>query len=41
MSSIAEKLGMKSEDVAKNKKLKCMKKLQVIVLEKFDKSDFF
>jgi RNA polymerase sigma-70 factor (ECF subfamily) len=41
MSAIAEKLGMKSEDVAKNKKLKCMKKLQVIVLEKFDKSDFF
>lgn len=41
MSLIAEKLGMKSEDVAKNKKLKCMKKLQEIVFEKFDKSDFF
>jgi RNA polymerase sigma-70 factor (ECF subfamily) len=41
MSLIAEKLGMKSEDVAKNKKLKCMKKLQEVVLNKFDKSDFF
>jgi len=41
MEVIAEKMEFKNEDVAKNKKLKCLRRLQIITLERFEKTDFF
>lgn len=41
MSDIASEMDFKNEDVAKNKKLKCLKKLQYITFGRYDKEDFF
>lgn len=41
MEVIAEKMEFKNEDVAKNKKLKCLRRLQILTLERFEKTDFF
>jgi RNA polymerase sigma factor (sigma-70 family) len=41
MELIAEKMDFKNEDVAKNKKLKCLRRLQILTLERYEKTDFF
>jgi RNA polymerase sigma-70 factor (ECF subfamily) len=41
MEDIAHEMDFKNEDVAKNKKLKCLKRLQHIAFGRYDKTDFF
>lgn len=41
MDSIAGEMNFKNEDVSKNKKLKCLKRLQELTFERYSKSDFF
>ena len=41
MEKIAEKMDFKNDDVSKNKKLKCLKKLQELTFERYEKADFF
>ena len=41
MDKIAAEMDFKNEDVAKNKKLKCLRRLQHLAFDRYDKSDFF
>jgi RNA polymerase sigma-70 factor (ECF subfamily) len=41
MEDIAHEMAFKNEDVAKNKKLKCLRRLQHLAFERYDKTDFF
>lgn len=41
MEEIAAEMEFKNEDVAKNKKLKCLRRLQHLAFERYDKTDFF
>ena len=41
MEKIAEKMDFKNDDVSKNKKLKCLRKLQELTFERYEKADFF
>lgn len=41
MDMIAKEMDFKNDDVAKNKKLKCLKRLQSLVFERFKRTDFF
>lgn len=41
MEDIAQEMDFKNEDVAKNKKLKCLRRLQHLAFERYDKTDFF
>jgi RNA polymerase sigma factor (sigma-70 family) len=41
MDDIATEMNFKNEDVAKNKKLKCLRKLQQLAFNRYDKTDFF
>lgn len=41
MEDIAHEMNFKNEDVAKNKKLKCLRKLQHLTFGRYDKTDFF
>jgi RNA polymerase sigma factor (sigma-70 family) len=41
MEDIAQKMEFKNEDVAKNKKLKCLRRLQQLAFGRYDKTDFF
>lgn len=41
MEDIASEMEFKNEDVAKNKKLKCLRRLQHMAFDRYDKSDFF
>jgi RNA polymerase sigma factor (sigma-70 family) len=41
MEDIAGEMDFKNEDVAKNKKLKCLKRLQHIAFGRYEKTDFF
>jgi DNA-directed RNA polymerase specialized sigma24 family protein len=41
MEDIAQEMDFKNEDVAKNKKLKCLKRLQHIAFGRYEKTDFF
>jgi|WetSurMetagenome_2_1015567.scaffolds.fasta_scaffold35717_4 RNA polymerase sigma factor (sigma-70 family) len=41
MDDIAAEMNFKNEDVAKNKKLKCLRKLQQLAFNRYDKTDFF
>jgi RNA polymerase sigma-70 factor (ECF subfamily) len=41
MDMIAKEMDFKNDDVAKNKKLKCFKRLQALVFERFKRTDFF
>ncbi len=41
MEDIAHEMDFKNEDVAKNKKLKCLRRLQNLAFDRYDKSDFF
>jgi RNA polymerase sigma-70 factor (ECF subfamily) len=41
MEEIATEMEFKNEDVAKNKKLKCLKRLQHIAFGRYEKQDFF
>jgi RNA polymerase sigma factor (sigma-70 family) len=41
MEEIALEMEFKNEDVAKNKKLKCLRRIQQLAFERYDKTDFF
>lgn len=41
MDVIARELGFKNDDVAKNKKLKCLKRLQVLAFNRIDSDDMY
>jgi len=41
MQEIAHEMEFKNEDVAKNKKLKCLRRLQQLAFGRYDKNDFF
>jgi RNA polymerase sigma factor (sigma-70 family) len=41
MDEIAQQMEFKNEDVAKNKKAKCFKRIQQLTFERFAKTDFF
>jgi RNA polymerase sigma factor (sigma-70 family) len=41
MEEIAREMDFKNDDVAKNKKLKCFRRIQQLAIERYDKTDFF